>query len=156
MSLQLAYTHVQCLLLHYTGPAADELDIFLGGRIGGMQVSVSIHDCKTTKSLSSLLPSVATCFEFVEEPCPPFSHRCTLPPAPPTLHRNLAPANPWVRRRSVCARHTRQIPGLVCEKGDICQRYLGVVHKTKASSTGVRRPHSRPSPRVTALQRRTS
>eukprot|EP00903_Cladosiphon_okamuranus_P015048 g13921.t1 len=28
---------VKCLLLHYTGPAADELDILLGGRIGGVQ-----------------------------------------------------------------------------------------------------------------------
>ncbi|CAM9821216.1 unnamed protein product, partial [Hapterophycus canaliculatus] len=30
---------IKCLLQHYTGPAADELDIFLGGRIGGMEVS---------------------------------------------------------------------------------------------------------------------
>ncbi|CAM9514127.1 unnamed protein product [Ectocarpus fasciculatus] len=29
---------IKCLLLHYTGPAADELDIFLGGRIGGKEV----------------------------------------------------------------------------------------------------------------------
>ncbi|CAM9182207.1 unnamed protein product [Ectocarpus sp. 8 AP-2014] len=29
---------IKCILLHYTGPAADELDILLGGRIGGMEI----------------------------------------------------------------------------------------------------------------------